>query len=203
MTEGADDGTARGSGDASERRTTIPDDVLEEAERLTRLAREAVDDAEREAYRKRREELVAEYGYTSRVRQERDGDVLVCHPDDWVADGSVDPERIEDLDRAEEVPLSGDGGPGEFEEVDEHNRDLVAAVREEHGDVHGDNAEAFADFMGNHHARRVEDATAAELGEFLDEYFPRNAWPSDRQRAVVGQSLELLFEAAGEEPPEP
>jgi len=203
MTERTDERPSRGTADTSERRDTIPDDVLEEAERLTRLAREAIDDAEREAYRERREELVAEHGYTARVRQDRDGDVLVCHPADWVDDASVDPERIEDIERAEERPLSATGEPDEFEEIDEHNRDLVAAVREEHGGVHGDNAEAFADFMGNHHAKRVEDATAAELAEFLDEYFPRNAWPTDRQQAVVGQSLELLFEAAGREPPKP
>jgi hypothetical protein len=203
MTEAPDDATPRGTAGSNQERNTLPEDVLEEAERLTRLAREAGDDAERETYRQRREELVAEHGYTARVRQDSDGDVLVCHPDDWVVDGSVDPERIEDLDRAEEQPLSGTGKRGEFEEVDDHNRELVAAVREEHGDVHGDNAAAFADFVGNHHAKRVENATAGELGEFLDEYFPRNAWPSDRQKAVVGQSLELLFGAAGEEPPRP
>lgn len=180
----------------------LPDDVVREAERLTRLAREAVDENEREAYRREREDLLGEYGFTARVRPDDPGDVLVCHPDEWIVDGTADPDRIEDLDRAVERPLSGPGDPDRWEELDRHNRELVAAVREAHGDVHGDNAEAFADFMGNHYAKPVEDATGEEVREFVVEYFPRNAWPSDRQQAVVGRSLELLFEQAGRETPE-
>jgi hypothetical protein len=34
--------------------------------------------------------------------------------------------------------------------------------------------------------------------EFLSEYFPRNAWPSADQQAVVEASLELVTEAAVE-----
>jgi len=196
---GTAESTDGGGADAG---SDLPEEAVDEAERLTRLAREAVDDAEREAYREERRELLAEHGYTARVRPDDPGDVLVCHPAEWVVEGTVRTDRIEDIDRAVERPLSGPGDPDRWEQLDRHNRELAAAVREAHGDVHGDNADAFADFMGNHYARPVEEATGEQIREFLEEYFPRNAWPSDRQQAVVGRSLELLFERANEEIPE-
>jgi len=75
--------------------------------------------------------------------------------------------------------------------------DVAAAVGDAYGDVHGANAAAFADFMSNHYARPVESATDVEIEEFLTEYFPRNAWPTDAQKAVVDESVELVFESAG------
>jgi hypothetical protein len=66
------------------------------------------------------------------------------------------------------------------------------------GDRHADNASAFADFMSNHYARPVESATSDEVAEFLDEYYPRNVWPTERQRAIVKESIDLVFEAADE-----
>jgi len=188
----------------------LPEDVTDEAERLTRLARDAVDD-EAAAYRQRRAELLAEHGYTARVRDADEtppagttsgrgtttgeGDVLVVHPAEWVEDGTIRVERIDDLARAVEIPL--DGATGEWESVEAHNRELAEQVAQDHGEVHGANAHAFADFMGNHYARPVEGATRAQVAEFLDEYYPRNAWPSDAQRATVEASLEHLFAAAG------
>jgi hypothetical protein len=178
----------------------LPEDVITDAERLTRLAREAVDDNEIEAYRERRERIVSEYDFTARVREE--DDTLVIHPDEWLEDGVVRIERIEDTDRAVEVSLSGPGDPDDWNAVEEHNANLVDAVADEHGEVHRTNARAFADFMGNHYARRVESASAQELKEFLEEYYPRNAWPSETERAVVGESLELLFDTADAEVPD-
>ena len=178
----------------------LPADAIEEAERLTRLAREATDPDEQDAYEASRADLLAEHGYAARIRGE--DLTLVLHPEEWLADGVVRTERIEDLDRAVEVSLGGPGDPHEWDAVEEHNADLVAAVAEEHGEVHAANARSFADFMGNHYARRVDTATAADIEEFLAEYFPRNAWPSDEQAAAVERSLELLFRAAGEELPE-
>lgn len=174
----------------------LPDEIAERAERLTRLAREAVDDAEAEAYRGERAELLTDHDFRARVRDEDMGATLVLHPDEWVADGTIRTDRIDDTDRAVEVSLSGPGDPDEWGAVDEHNREVVARVREAHGEVHGDNAAAFADFMGNHYARPVESATNAEVEEFLEEYFPRNAWPTDKQRALVEESIEYIFEAA-------
>ena len=78
--------------------------------------------------------------------------------------------------------------------LEEHG--YVARVREEHGDPHGANAHAFADFMGNHYAKRVEAATPAEREEFLEEYFRRNAWPTEAQRDAVERSLRLVEEIA-------
>ncbi|MFT4889713.1 MAG: hypothetical protein ACI9YT_000624 [Halobacteriales archaeon] len=176
----------------------LPDVAVAEVERLTRLARRAVDDNERAAYRERRAEILTEHGYVARVRNDDVGETLVCYPEDWIDDGGVvRTDRIEDLNRAVEVSLSGPGDPDEWDATDAHNREVAAAVREEHGDVHGDNAEAFADFMSNHYTKRVEAATRDEIEEFLAEYYPRNAWPSDAQRAVIEESLEHVFDKTG------
>ena len=175
----------------------LPGDAVAEAERLTRLARDAVDDAEAAAYRDRRDELLAEYGYVARVR-ERD-DTLVCYPADWLdEDGQVRVADVEDTGRAAEVSLAGPGEQGDYESAAEHNADLAARVREKHGGVHGANAAAFADFMSNHYARPMETASPAERAEFVAEYFPRNAWPSEEQRAAVERSLDLITETAEE-----
>jgi hypothetical protein len=191
----------------------LPQETVERAERLTRLARDAVDDAEAEAYREERSELLADHEFRARVREEDTGATLVLHPDEWVervapeeqrdegaetAEVRIRTERIEDTGRAVEVSLSGPGDPDEWDSVEEHNREVAARVREVHGGVHGDNAAAFADFMGNHYARPVESATSGEIEEFLSEYFPRNAWPTEKQRASVEESIDLVFEVADE-----
>ncbi len=172
----------------------LPEPAVEAAERLTRLARAASDPDEAAAYRARRDEALAAHGYAARVRE--DDDVLVLYPREWVADGTARTDRMDDLDRAVEVPLSGPGPADDWAAVAEHNDAVAAAVRSAHGDVHGDTARAFADFMSNHYARRVGTATEAEVEEFREEYFPRNAWPSAAQRAAVAKSLSLVFEAA-------
>lgn len=193
MTERSDAGAPADGDDASE----LPSSVVDEAERLTRLAREASGD-ERDAYEHRREALLAGHDFAARVRTDDPGDVLVCYPAEWREDGTVRTDRIDDLSRAVEVPLAGPGDPDDWDAVEAQNRELVAAVREAHGDVHGDNAAALADFMGNHCARPIESATSAELAEFRTEYFVRNAWPSDAQRATIDESIERVFETAGE-----
>jgi hypothetical protein len=177
----------------------LPSDAAAEAERLTRLAREATVEAEETAYRDEREQLLADHGFLARVREA--DDTLVLHPAEWVEDGTVYPSKIDDTDRAVEISLSGPGDPDDWEAVERHNAAIVEAVRDAHGDVHGDNARALADFMGNHYARRMDTADAEELREFFAEYFPRNAWPSNEQRRVVEESIELVFEAADAEPP--
>jgi len=195
------DNTSSGDIAADEQHgTELPRSVVEQAERLSRLARETVDDAEAEAYRERRAELVDEFDYAARVRHD-DEATLVCYPQEWLEDGVVQMDRIEDTDRAVEIPLSGPGDPDEWRAVDRHNRELVEQVREDHGEVHGRNATAFADFAGNHYAKPVESLTETEMEEFLDEYFPRNAWPSEEQTEVVERSLELVYETAGERVP--
>ncbi|MFC6787066.1 rnhA operon protein [Halobaculum halobium] len=194
--DSASGGTAA---DGDEWDEELPERAVDAAERLTRLAREAVDDAEADAYRADRAERLAEHDFTARVRDE--DDTLVCYPEEWIEDGTVQIDRIDDTDRAVEVSLSGPGDPDDWAEIEEHNAALVDAVAEAHSEIHAANARAFADFMGNHYARPMDSATEAELSEFLDEYFPRNAWPSEEQRDAVRASLRYVFEAADERTP--
>jgi hypothetical protein len=172
----------------------LPDPVVDEAERLTRLARDAVDDAEARAYRDERDELLADHDYTARVREDDTRDVLICHPREWIEDGQIHPDRIDDVDRGIERALSGPGEGADWDLVAEHNDDLVAAVAEADGEVHAENARVLADFASNHYAKPIEELTRAELEEFRDDYFERNVWPSDRQRSLLSESLRRTFE---------
>lgn len=200
MTEMSDrDGRATVSEDDDRRE--LPTSAVEAAERLTRLARRAADEAEAAAYREDRDDRLAEYGFRARVREEDARDVLVLHPAEWIEDGTVRVDRIEDQSRAVEIPLGGVGEGDDWETVEAHNRELVEQVEERAGPVHAANASAFADFMGNHYVRRMESAGQREVEEFVEEYFLRNAWPSDAQRQVVEESLRLVFESGGREPP--
>ncbi len=176
--------------------TDLPSQTVDEAERLTRLARAAVDENERKAYREKRAEILREHGFTARVREEDSGDVLVCHPSEWVDEGEIRIERIEDTDRAVERRLSGSTDADGWETVAAHNERVAEHIADSHGASHGANAQAFADFMSNHYARRVESAEEGEIEEFLGEYFVRNAWPSDEQKAVVEKSLSFVFDRA-------
>jgi hypothetical protein len=178
------------SNEAGDEETALATEVVDEAERLTRLAREVVDDDEAAAYREARAELLAEHDHTARIREE--DDVLVVHPEEWVEDGTVYPERIDDIDRGIERALSGPGDPDDWEAVWEHNMAVVETVEAEHGSVHAANAEALAEFMSNHYAKKIEQATESELTEFVEEYYPRNVWPTDDQRSVVEESVELV-----------
>ncbi|SDJ55833.1 hypothetical protein SAMN05216226_10549 [Halovenus aranensis] len=178
----------------------LPAEVVDQAEQLTRRAREAVDDNEATAYRERRAELLTEYDYRARIRND-DDDVLVLYPDEWLTDGVAQLEAIEDLDRGIERPLEGAGDAEQWRAIEEHNRDLADRVEAAHGEVHGENAHALADFMSNHYAKEIERATGEEVAEFREEYFPRNAWPSDEQQAAIDASLEYVFECAQTEPP--
>jgi hypothetical protein len=184
-----------------EKRETPPKDVIDEAERLTHLAREAVARDEQDAYRQRRAALLSEHDYTARIRE--DGrDVLVVYPVEWLEDGTVRPERIEDIDRGIERPLEGPGPGDEWEVVAEHNHDLAEQVRARHGEDHGANARALAAFMNNHYAKPVEQASGDELREFVEEFYPRNVWPTDDQKRIVEGSIRLTFECADERLPD-
>ncbi len=179
--------------DATE--TELPSDVIEEAETLTRRARRGVDEQEATAYREARAELLETHGFTARVRDEERA-VLVLYPAEWIEDGTVQLERIEDTDRGIERPLEGAGDPDDWEHVDAHNSELAAEIRAEHGEDHGANAQAFAEFLSNHYAKPIESATDEEIAEFLEEYYQRNVWPTDDQKAVVGESVRLLVDHA-------
>jgi hypothetical protein len=173
----------------------LSEDVVAEARRLARLARNASEDAAADAYRDRLDELLADHDRVARVR---DADAtLVCYPADWADDdGTVHPTDVEDPDRAVEVSLAGGGEQGDYEEAAERNAELVERVAAEYGDVHAENAAAFAAFMNNHYARPMDTATDTEREEFREEFFPRNAWPSDEQRAVLEDSLDAVDDVA-------
>lgn len=188
-------------GDGTETDGSLPPAVLEEATRLTRRAREAGSEPERAGTLRARDRLLADHGFNARVRTEAEREVLVCYPAEWVEDGTVDPDRIENTGRAAERTLSG-AGEEDWTTVDAHNRELAAAVESAHGPDHGANARALAAFAGNHYSKRIEALTGPELGLFLDEYYPRNVWPTDGQKAVVEESVRLVFEQAGKPTPE-
>ena len=175
----------------------LSETVIERATQLTRWARRATgpDAAE---YRERREELLEEHGYLARIRK-GPTDTLVLHPAEWVEDGTVRVDRIDDTDRGIERSL--EGSTEDWAVVEEHNRELADAVEAEHGPVHGANALALSEFASNHYGSKIEALSKAALAEFLTEYFPRNAWPSTEQKAVVEESIELTFEVAGEPAP--
>jgi len=179
----------------------LPPDTVEAAERLTKLIRRVGDDAEADAYRKRRAEILADHNYAARVREE--DETLVLYPDEWLDDGTVVLERIEDTDRAAEIPLSTASDEGTFEEIEAHNAALVEAVEAEYNEIHAANVRAFADFMGNHYLACVDNATDEQIEEFTREYFPRNAWPSKKQRAVVETSLDHLSTVSEADCPSP
>jgi hypothetical protein len=178
--------------------TDLPADAIDAAERLTRRARRTADEAEAARYRDARAELLADYGYSARVREDGDGAVLVLHPDEWLADGVAQMEQIDDLDRGIERPLDRRTTADDWAAIDEHNQDVADAVATAHGPVHAANVVAFATYMSNHHERRLETATSEEIDAFLKDYFQRNAWPSSEQRECVEESIELAFEIAAE-----
>ena len=180
----------------------LPEDARTEAERLTRLARRAGDESETAAYRERRSDLLAEHGYTARVRDD-DRAVLVLYPSEWVEDGTVRTEQVEDVDRGVEIPLEGPGEPEQWEDLAERNRDVAREVGRRHGAVHGANAAALADFASNHYAKLVGSLTPEEREEFLTDYYRRNVWPTDDQRAVVEESVRLAVTVAGADADDP
>ena len=103
---------------------TLPDDIAARARALTRRMREAVDENERTAYREERDGLLAEHGYVPRVREDDTGETLVLYPEEWVAEGVVQVDRIEDTDRAVERSLSGVGS-ADWETVEADRKSVV------------------------------------------------------------------------------
>jgi hypothetical protein len=177
---------------------SLPESVVDEAERLTRLARNATDPDEAAAYRADREALLAERGYAARVREDEAGETLVCYPAEWLSDGTVQVDAVEDVSRGVEIPLSGTGSADDWDAIDARNRDVAAMVAERHGEPHAATARALADFASNHYAKPIEALTDAECREFRTDYLPRNAWPSDEQRARAEESVRLARSVARE-----
>lgn len=194
-TSDTDADTAAATDEQTER-GSLPDEVTDRAETLTRRARGAIDGNEQAVYLDERDELLAEYDYTARVREGDTGETLVLYPSEWIEDGTVRFDRISDTARAVERSLSGPGSDAGWDEIDRHNRAIARRISERHGEVHGRTASAFADFMSNHYAKPIEMATPDEREEFRTEYFVRNAWPTGKQRERLEESLRLIADVA-------
>jgi hypothetical protein len=123
----------------------------------------------------------------------------VCYPTEWVSDGTIQVDAVEDVSRGVEVPLSETGARDDWDAVDTHNRAVVAAVAARHGEPHTATARALADFASNHYAKPIEELTDDECREFRTEYFPRNAWPSDEQREAAEDSVRVTRQVAREQ----
>jgi len=98
----------------------LPVDVVTRAVTLTRRLRQAVDDEDRAAFGAERDRLLADHGYVARVREDAAGETLVLYPDEWVDDGVVRVDRVEDTGRAVERSLSGVGSD-DWDDVAAHH----------------------------------------------------------------------------------
>lgn len=186
----------------------LPPSVINEALRLTRLARRAPEgpsdseckDPDRvktpDEYRDERDTLLDSYDYSAHVREDDRGATLVCYPAEWIAGGQVHLDTVEDTDRAVERRVEGAGEQGAWEPVSAHNEAIAQRVADRYGDPHAATVRAFARFMSSHRVRRIDTATADDIVEFVDEFFPRNTWPTERQEAEVMRSLRLALTVA-------
>ncbi|MDZ7730190.1 MAG: rnhA operon protein [Natrialbaceae archaeon] len=175
----------------------LPDPVIETVERLARRERRAPTAETRREHQAAIERRLDPYEYSWRIRADEDGETLVLYPAEWV-DDVVQFDRIEDTSRAVERPLSPREGD-DWDSVDAANRQIVEAVRRRHGDKHAENASAFATFLGNHYLYTMDTATEEIVAKFLEEYYPRNVWPSEDERACVEESIEIAIGVGKEE----
>jgi len=174
----------------------VPADTVDEAERLTRLARRTEDEAAAAFYRERRDELVTDHDYVPRLREE--DDTLVLYPDEWMDDGRSSSTGSRPPTGPSRCRCRGPGDAGRYREIAAYNDAVADAVADAHDAVHADTARSFAAFMSNHYVRAVDDATADMRAEFREEYFPRNGWPTDEQLAVVDESLDAIESVAAD-----
>ncbi len=169
----------------------LPAKIKQSVATYARRELNASSEEEAAAFRSRRERVLDRVGYRSRFREDDARVTLVCYPSEWVEAGTANLAAIDDLDRAVEIPIEGAGDPDDWDEVDAENRAVAERVAAAHGPEHGRNAEAFATFMSNHRARRIETATAEDVEEFLEEYYVRNVWPTRREETLVAESVSL------------
>lgn len=150
------------------------------------LARAAVGGGRDASELDRVRDVASDHGFRARLR---DDDVLVLHPDGWLDEdgvlrGDVDP------DEALEVPLGDSGGA---EEARERNDELLDGFEREVGDEDvWFNVELFAEYCETHHGVAVDEVTARQLEEFVDEYYPRNVWASESAEEKLERSLQAL-----------
>lgn len=159
---------------------------VREAVRLTREALAGDEEAARE-----REELVRRHGFRARYRE--DDRVLVLYPEDWLEDGEVVLDEVEEVERAMEVDLEGEI---EWSEARRKNEEVLGEFEDRFGDSHAFNARAFMEYLENHYSTSIHEASDRLVEEFLSEYYPRNVWPPEEAEDCVEESVELLLETA-------
>lgn len=168
----------------------------ETAGRILELTRQLRDESNSDL-ETRRVRLLDAAGVCAYEREDEHGTTLVLYPSDWVGDdGLVDPASVDDLEAAVELPLETRRTEEMWDEIEAHNRAVAEAVTDRHGPVHGATASTLGTYLGNHHLRRIENATAAELQTFREDYLVRNAWPSHEQLTLLGRSLEFTLAMA-------
>jgi len=136
------------------------------------------------------DEIVRCAGYRWRIREA--DSTLVCVPGTWFNDGVVMPERV---DTAEAIEIECAPSATGYDAVATANAEVAAAVSAAYGPTHGENAAIIARFMSAHMRRPIASMTEADRAAF-DEFYRRNAWPSDDAKEVITQSVKLMRELA-------
>lgn len=136
------------------------------------------------------DEIVRSVGYQWRIREA--DSTLVCVPETWFNDGVVIPERV---DTAEAIEIECAPSAAGYDAVATANAEVAAAVSAAYGPIHGENATIIARFMSAHMRRPIASMTEAD-GAAFEEFYRRNAWPSNDAEEVITQSVKLTCELA-------
>jgi hypothetical protein len=167
----------------------LPSSVQEKVVSLTRRSRRESNDN----HLNRRDQILDKYDLEARVRDE--DDTLVIYPTEWIdSNGNIDFSEVDDKNNAIEISLSGPNKDADWEEVYQYNMRIVSRVRDEFGDVHAKNIEEFGEFLANHYLKKITEATEEEKKDFMNEFFVRNVWSTDKQESVLDDSLEIVEE---------
>lgn len=172
--------------------TELDESTIERARQLTKRARAISDEDAAQRIRAVRDRLLDRWEYRAREREDDTGVYLILYPTAWLGDGGIDVDAIEDIDRAEEVPLERGDKERTWESIHSNNMSVATAIERKYGPVHGKTARDFGTYLSNHHLLRIEEATANEFEDFRTEYFPRNCWPSEEQAALLERSLAFV-----------
>jgi len=162
----------------------LPDSAVETVATLTRRARRGDEGAIAE-----RDALLDRHGYAASI----ENDALRLYPADWGVDSSIDTDQFS-TDAVVRIQLGRD----DLDAIAPSNRPAADRVADQYGDPHGATADAFATYMNNHHAARIDAATKRQVERFRDEYFVRNVWPTAEQRSCIDDSLDHVFDVATE-----
>ncbi|MFB6284114.1 MAG: hypothetical protein ABEK59_09320 [Halobacteria archaeon] len=164
------------------------DDVVDLARKAVTGEDELNEDIWRDA-----EEMAEREGYSLNYRT--DDAVLVVYPEYWTRDGVVDFDAVEDTDAAYEFPLETKGL--DFPELRKRNSRILDRYRRETEDSdHVYNAEAFVEYLENHHHTTVKAATEEQVKYFLEDYYVRNVWPPEGAEEKLTESLKELLRIA-------